>query len=285
MAAVNAVPPHIQRTTHLTPRAVAVRKQLLEATEPDELIFKAIPAALELKSVPAQGAYPDSRKLVLRLGRVFDEINEAYPKLLGELRSELSEALGVRVPSESLQQHLVLRAAQLEGQVINPNLKKFVSALKTGPEGDDQWIEYVAMHVAGGTPPKHWTDDDRARYRVELRDVAGTFLRVESLNADLLTKSDGFDAFRVAVTKSGGDERVILIPVDHQHRPALEQIVSTAIQQVADQGLSDTAARDALIALLADTASSEGAATPLVPQTVSAADVELADPGQVEASD
>ncbi len=285
VAAVAAMPPHIQRTAHLSSQAVAVRKHLLEATEPDELIFKAIPAALELKSVPARGAYPDSRKLVLRLGKVFDEINAAYPALLGNLRSELSEALGVRVPSERLQQHLADRAAQLEGQIINPNLKKLVSALKTGPEGDDQWIEYVAMNIAGGTPPKHWTDDDRARYRVELRDVAGTFLRVESLNHDLLTNSDGFDAFRVVVTKSGGEERVSLVPVDHQHRPALEQILSTALQQAADQGLSDTAARDALIALLVDTASSEGAATPLVPQSVSAADVELADPGKVEASD
>jgi len=87
------------------------------------------------------------------------------------------------------------------------------------------------------------------------------------------------------VTSSGGEERVSLVPVDHQHRPALEQILSTALQQAADQGLSDTAARDALIALLVGTASGEGAATPLVPQSVSAADVELADPGKVEASD
>jgi hypothetical protein len=257
VAAIAAAPPHIQRTAHLSPQAVAVRKQLLEATEPDELIFKAIPEVLSLKSVPARGAYPESRKLVLRLGKVFDEINGAYPALLGNLRSELSEALRVRVSSERLQQHLVDRATQLEGQIINPNLKKLVAAFKTGPEGDDKWIEHVAMHVAGGTPPKHWTDDDRARYSVELRDVAGTFLRVESLNHDLLTRGDGFDAFRVVVTKSGGEERVSLVPVDHQKRPALEQILSIALQQAADQGLSDAAARDALIALLVDTASSE----------------------------
>jgi hypothetical protein len=285
VAAVTAVPPHIQRTAHLSDRAGAVRKQLLEATEPDELIFKAIPKALDLKSVPARGAYHDSRKLILRLGKVFDEINAAYPALLGNLRSELSEALGVRVSSERLQQHLADRAVQLEGQVIDPNLKKLVSALKTGLEGDDQWIEHVAMNLAGGTPPKHWTDDDRDRYRVELSDLAGTFLRVESLNADLLTKSDGFDAFRVAVTKAGGDERVILIPVDHQKRPALEQILSIALQQAADQGLNDTAARDALIALLADTAPREGATTPLVPKTVSVPEVDSADPGEVTASD
>ena len=156
VAAVTAVPPHIQRTAHLSDRAGAVRKQLLEATEPDELIFKAIPKALDLKSVPARGAYHDSRKLILRLGKVFDEINAAYPALLGNLRSELSEALGVRVSSERLQQHLADRAVQLEGQVIDPNLKKLVSALKTGLEGDDQWIEkmghcsHLGRKQAGG---------------------------------------------------------------------------------------------------------------------------------------
>jgi len=285
VAAVAAVPPHIQRTTHLSSQTVAVRKQLLEATEPDELIFKAIPKALGLEAVPVREEYAESKKLVLRLGKVFDQINGAYPALLGNLRSELSEALRVRVPSERLQQHLADRAIQLEGQIINPNLKKFVAAVKTGPEGDDQWIEHVAMNVAGGTPPKHWTDDDRARYSVELRDVAGTFLRLESLNHDLLTQDDGFDAFRVVVTKSGGEERVSLVPVDHQKRPALEQIISTALQQAADQGLSDAAARDAFIALLVDTTSNEGAEVPLLPKTVSASDVDSVDPDEEVASD
>lgn len=284
VSAVNAVPPYIQRTTtQVAPRTAAVRKELLEATEPDELIFKAIPAALELKEVPTEGTYSDSSELARRLKEAVDEMNNAYAALLIKLRLELAEAL--RVATADLQTVLAVKAEQLEGQIINPTLKTFVYALKHGPEGETPWIENVAMNIAGGTPPTQWTDDDRDQYSLELRDVAGTFLRLESLNSEMRTKGDGFDAFRVAVTKAGGDERHSFIPVAHKDRPALKQIIENAVQQARDQGLSDAAARDALIALLAHTTSSEGAATPLVPKTESKVDVELVDQEEVVSSD
>ena len=283
VAAVAAVPPHIQRTAHLSSQAVAVRKHLLEATEPDELIFKAVPAALKLKPVPATGLYPDSSKFVTGVVEAFDEIKNAYPTLLSKLQSELAEAL--RVSNDDLQKVLAVKAEQLEGQIINPGLKKLVFALTKGPEGQTQWIENVAMNLTDGTAPKHWTDDDRDKYSVELRDVAGTFLRLESLNADLRTKGDGFDAFRVVVTKAGGEERSGVIIVGDKDRPALEEIIENAVKRARGQGLSDAAARDALIALLADTASGEQAVTPLVPDAASAPDVDSVNPGEVAARD
>jgi hypothetical protein len=76
-----------------------------------------------------------------------------------------------------------------------------------------------------------------------------------------------------------------VIIVGDKDRPALEEIIENAVQRARGQGLSDAAARDALIALLADTASSEGAAMPLVPETASAPDVESVNPGEVAARD
>jgi hypothetical protein len=244
-----------------------VRNELLTATEPDELLFKSIPKAFGLRTVSATANYPraDATRLVEQLADALDEIIAAYPTLLERLRTELADAL--RAPLEQIQQHLAARAAPLDGQVINPNLKKLVAALTAKIEGDEQWIEYVAMNIAGGTPPQQWDDGDRARYSVELRELADTFLRLEWLNADLRTKTDGFDALRVAVTRSDGNEHVSLVPIDHGLRPGLEAIVERAVQEAQEQGLGEATARDALIALLADAPEAPTTAILLSPET------------------
>jgi len=87
------------------------------------------------------------------------------------------------------------------------------------------------------------------------------------------------------VTKAGGEERSGVIIVGDKDRPALEEIIENAVKRARGQGLSDAAARDALIALLADTASSEQAVTPLVPDAASAPDVDSVNPGEVAAHD
>ena len=267
VSAITAVPRHIQGTKHLSASAVAVRNELLTATEPDELLFKSIPKAFGLRTVSATANYPraDATRLVEQLADALDEIIAAYPTLLERLRTELADAL--RAPLEQIQQHLAARAAPLDGQVINPNLKKLVAALTAKIEGDEQWIEYVAMNIAGGTPPQQWDDGDRARYSVELRELADTFLRLEWLNADLRTKTDGFDALRVAVTRSDGNEHVRLVPIDHGLRPGLEAIVERAVQEAQEQGLGEATARDALIALLADAPEGPTTAILLSPET------------------
>jgi len=245
------VPPYTQRTTHLEKGTLAVRKHLLDATEPDELLFNAIPTALGFEPVPGRGSYPQDRieQLALGLTEAVEELRNAYPLLLEMLRDELRGALDG--PEANLQQHLATRATALEGQAINPRLKSLIVALAADLDSDS-WIEYVAMNVVAAKGPQQWADQDRANFLFELRDVADTFLRVEWLNADLRTRADGFDALRVAVTRPDGTERVKLVSIDHGRREVLETAVNSAVEQARECGLSSTDARDALIALLAE---------------------------------
>lgn len=247
------VPPYIKRTAHLEKSTVAVRKHLLEATEPDELLFSAIPAALGFEPVPGRGSYAPEKikQLALGLTEVVEELRNAYPLLLNTLRAELGDAL--HGPEDDLQGHLGIRAASLEGQVINPRLKSLVVALMADLDSKG-WTEYVAMNVVNGRALGQWDDQDRARFSVELRDIADTFLRVEWLNADLRTRTEGFDALRVAVTRPDGTERVNVVSIDHDRRELLENVVDDAVQLAREYGLSETVARDTLIAILAQDA-------------------------------
>jgi len=248
------IPPYTQRTTYLEQSTLAVRKHLLDATEPDELLFSAIPTALGFEPVPGHGSYPPDRieELALGLTEALEELRNAYPRLLEMLRDELRGALDG--PEVDLQQHLATRAAVLTGQAINPRLKSLIVALTTDLDSEG-WIEYVAMNVVAGKSPKQWDNQDRANFLFELRDVADTFLRVEWLNADLRTRADGFDALRVAVTRPDGTERVKLVSISHARREVLETAVNGALEQARECGLSSTDARDALIALLVEYAS------------------------------
>jgi hypothetical protein len=167
------------------------------------------------------------------------------------LRNDLAKALETNATNE-LRQELHVRANALSGKIINQELQKLVSALTSGHEDDDDWIEYVAMILAAGKVPKEWTDEDRNHYTFELLSLSETFLRLESLNADLRTKNGSFDAMRVSITGTDGRDRSRIVAIDHDKKYLIETIIEDSVNRIKEEGLNDIAARDALIALLAE---------------------------------
>jgi hypothetical protein len=251
VALVNTLPDHVKRTKNLSTDAIAVRKELLTATEPDELLFKSLPVALGLKAVTASGVHKSSdiRKVADRLSSVASELRGAYAALLVDIRNALREEL--RGPAESLRESLSARAREIAGKVIDPNVTRLVAALTADIPGEDEWAEYVAMNVTG-TPPASWTDDDRRTFFGLIHDVGGTFRRIEALNADLRSRGDGFDALRVTVTRPDGVEAAKLVWVDEARKSALGPILESAIETSLKYVGSSSEARDVLLAMLAD---------------------------------
>jgi hypothetical protein len=251
VAIVNGLPDFAKKTGRLSPDAIAVRRCLLTATEPDELLFTAIPGSLGEAPVPPGGDY-DRRTLdgiAARLSSVVRELVSAYGSLLEDVRSVLKEEL--RGPDHQLRERLAARASEIEGKLIDPRLSKLVVALRADLEGLDEWTEYVAMNVTGA-PPAGWTDEDRRRFSALVHDIGGTFRRIEALNAELRAGSEGFDALRVTVTRPDGTETAKLVWVDDTRRTALNHIIDDALVRARQEASSDAEARDLLLALLAD---------------------------------
>jgi hypothetical protein len=251
VALVNTLPDHIKRTKNLSADAIAARRELLTATEPDELIFRSLPVGLGLKAITATGVHKpsDIRKVADRLLSVTSELRCAYSALLVDIRSALREEL--RGPTEYLRESLSARAREIAGKVIDPNVTRLVVALTADIPGEDEWAEYVAMNVTG-VPPASWTDDDRRRFFGLIHDVGGTFRRIEALNADLRSRDDGFDALRVTVTRPDGAEAAKLVWVDEARKSALTPILESAIESTRKYVGSASEARDVLLAMLAD---------------------------------
>ena len=251
MVLTNTLPEYSKRTSHISKDAVAIRRELLSATEPDELLFSALPRALGFEPITSTGLYDQRhlRAIAMRTYKAVSQLQQAYPDLLSGIRSALQEQL--RGPEEGLREGLAARAKDLKGKIIEPGLARLAAALTAEMPGDDEWAEYVGMNVTG-TPPGSWSDDDRQKFFGMIHDVGSTFRRIEALNADMRSRGESFDALRVTVTRSDGAEAARLVWVDETRRSALTPIVSAALERARTQSGSDSEARDLLLAMLAE---------------------------------
>lgn len=252
VALTNALPEHVKKTKHLQADTLAVRRALLLATEPDELLFQEIPEAFRKPPIGVNDTYAegDLKEICARLVDVCQDLRSAYPRLLDEVEFALREHVG---PSCSpLRDGLAARARELEGQVIDPRVAKLTVALMADIPDLESWLTYVAMNVTG-VPPEGWTDVDRRNFFVTIAEVGGTFRRIYALNADLHARGDEFDAYRSVVTRTDGTEIVQLVAIDDTIRlaggPLLDQVVS---QLKVLLGVSPGQARSVLMGLIGE---------------------------------
>ena len=250
--AVNTLPDYTKRTSRVSFEAQTVRSALLGATEPDVLLFEELPRVLGYPPVlPADdnGDVPRLNAMVEHVARAVGELLAAYECLLKQVEVTLSEVTGS--PPERLQSNLRERVALLKGKVLDPKLRRFVTAL--GAELDKRgWLEYVGMVVAQ-TAPATWRDDDVDRVQAGLEDLGGTFRRVEALNveANALERNAAFEASRITVTTPEGHEEARLVWVEARHRDRLQAVLDDALFAAVGIVGGSAQARDALLALLA----------------------------------
>jgi hypothetical protein len=256
VALVNSLNDYARKTTQVSADAIAIRKALVVATEPDELLFVAIPEALGYPPVAArrggrsaEAQAVDVADVAERVGQVARELKAAYPSLLVEVLDALREEL--RGDGARLHESLSARAKEITGKVIDPQIARLVVALTAEIPGDDEWAEYVAMNVTG-TPPGAWSDADRTRFFSQLHDLGGTFRRIEALNSDMRSHGDGFDAVRITVTRPDGAESAKLVWIDDAKRDAAGTVLAEALAKIAGLASSDAEARDLFMALLAE---------------------------------
>lgn len=252
VALVNGLPDHVKKTRHLSEDTLRVRRALLTATEPDELLFREIPESLGLGAVQATSAYPTETmsEIAARLQLVCVELRTAYERLLREIEDALRVHVG---PTWSpLREGLAARARELDGKIIDRHVAKLAVALAADIPDLDAWLAYVALNVSG-VAPEGWTDVDRERFFVSIHDTGGTFRRLHALNADLDAWGDEFDAYRSVLTRGDGNEVVHVIAIDDTIRSAGAPIIEQAATDLASQlGISIDEASALIVGLIGE---------------------------------
>lgn len=197
------VPEYARKTNSLSASAVAVRRALLEATEPVRLVFTMLPVACGLDPVNNDGL-KSAEEFANCLRATLHEIRNAYPNLIKRLEEAIFAAFDVEKSCAIGRTLIADRAAQLAVIVTEPGLKAFAIRLGESTLDERAWIESVANLLARKSPER-WLDSDELEFHHQLQIAAGRFRRTELAFIGTTKKLNGH-ACRIALTKSDGTE-------------------------------------------------------------------------------
>jgi hypothetical protein len=161
------LPAWAQKTGTLSGAAKEVRRVVLNAKDPHRALFVDLPLAFPTI---------EARELGSHLGGSLRELADAYPRMLGQLKRRLLDALGHRSePDETLYR----RAGTVFGRTGDLRLDAFAGRLVNFGGAADE-IEALAS-FALNKPPRDWSDRDPDRAALELAELALRFRQAEAL--------------------------------------------------------------------------------------------------------
>jgi hypothetical protein len=231
MKFMKSLPNFTMNTSGLSKSALALRKALQNASEPDRLLFVDIPLACGVKPVLAddKSNQVDVRAIRTNLLKTLRELQSTYDRVLDQCRDLLHKALAVRSDIGKLREDLRVRASYMVVQCIEPTLKRFLLALLDEQINEKSWVEAVLMVVAD-KPAESWNDEDLANFEVRLSDVARRFVNLEAVCKDFAQMpGEGFDAWRVTFSKQDGTEVHEMIWCDRAKLKSVEKISSDIV--------------------------------------------------------
>ncbi|WP_414542147.1 hypothetical protein [Nostoc sp. CCY0012] len=233
---VKKLPKYTKQTRRLEAEPRAILKALQTTVEPDELLFKALPAACNLPPIGTETGDDGvtARTLRTKLVHALREIHTAYDHLLSDCQKLIYEAFGVRSPETKLREDLRVRANYLAGKCIEPLLKRFIRAASDETKTDAQWLEALVMIVAD-KPAESWTDDDATAFEMKLADLVRRFKNLEALQKEVAAKGEGFEARRITMTRPDGQEIHQMVWVDHGRESQVEKIVDKILAELPDE--------------------------------------------------
>jgi hypothetical protein len=226
-----SLPAWTQRTARVSALARETRTLLLRASDPVKTLFVDLPEVL--------GTGHDGKALVTQVGRIVDELTEAYPRALKALEAKMFDRIDHNDALADLQQ----RAHSVRGISGDLKLEAFASRLQayTGTDAD---IESLAA-LAVSKPAREFSDHDLDYAAVQLAQWAFEFRRIEAL-ASVKGRPAGRRA--LAVVFGGQDTVSATIDVAESDGPVIRRMRDELIGRLR----AETLKPDLLLAALVE---------------------------------
>ena len=226
------LPPWVDRTQHLSANAKRLRQLFKQASDPNRLIFDAIPKALsDGEDTNDEGAL---HRVAENVRDGLTELRQAYTSMLHRLRETLLTELEVPNTSESMLAELRSRADNVRQLGGDHRLEAFIIRLAQF-QGSEEDMESLAS-LATNKPSRHWVDSDIDRAAVELADMAQRFNRVEAY-AHVKGRPDRRHAMAVVVGMRGRPESLHdYFDVTDLEREGVAQLVSRVDEALEQSG-------------------------------------------------
>ena len=238
---IHKLPRYTMLTQELSDAAIALRKAINDAREPDALLFEQLPQAL---GFDAFGPLTETDSKTVdaffnSLRGALSELNRAYDDLLSFIEEMLVSAFSLQSKDDSPHTELIKRAQPLLNWTIDTKLKVFLIRICDEGLNFKEWVEAIGTYIAN-KPPASWNDSDKAHFEMNLSELARKFHRFEVLSFERQQQSEKpadstGEVIRVGITtlSSQEQERVVTVPptaeeqIDNIER-GIEQVFESA---------------------------------------------------------
>ncbi len=234
MRFISQLPKYTLVTQELSDKAINLRKAVLNAHEPDELLFKQLPEALGflpfgIETTSSKAAYDFFNTLQDALS----ELGNAYDILLNWVEQMLVEAFNLPSTKEELRAELVSRAEPLQDTAIE--IKGFLTQVCSDGHDSRSWLEAIATNLAK-KPPVSWFEMDKAQFEFNLSLLARKFRHFEAVSYEKLkhTELSNGEPIRIGITRPSHPEQEQVVTFPSTAEAQLNKI-EREIEQVFDK--------------------------------------------------
>jgi energy-coupling factor transporter ATP-binding protein EcfA2 len=240
----------------LSDEAKKIRSCIKEATELDVLILEMMPKAVGCKPIVLGKKSAEASKTIAKVAEHFNGLIGAYGSMLQRAQSVISMELGLKENASValIQKNTEKRAEPIRDGAFEPNMKALAGALLKRNITELEWVEHVAMVLAGGKVPHGWDDDQFNLFSLAAKNFLGRFLRLSELaGVSSFDDEDGSESVLVSVTANNGAELRERYFLSKEESRLRKDLVRGAIEKLQESGLSQNDASAALIAELVGT--------------------------------
>jgi hypothetical protein len=218
------LPKYTQETNNMSKEAKDIRGALINAKDPEELLFRALPQACGYSFIDANSeniVKNFRKKLVIGL----QELQTAYDNLLFKNRKILANAFSFYKDLDSLREYIraIVNRVYTQTDIVELSLKRFMQAIINKELDDKAWLESVIM-VISDKPMESWNDNDAISFEIKLGALVKRFKNIEAIIDFVPDMKVGFEAKKITVTYNDGKEFSEVLWLDLAEKNKIETL-------------------------------------------------------------
>ena len=244
MLFVARLPKYTLTTQSLSKNAKSLRKVVLNAREPDTLLFHDLPKVMGYTAFsPETNTIPKTNQFFKALRKALDELKQIYPSLINSVEQLLASSFSLEFEGEQLRRELINLAEPLEEVTSGTQLTGFLMRICDSGLDFNSWLEAIATSVVN-KPPASWVDTDKVQFEINLAQLTRKFRHFEAVSYEKRkhTELSGAKLIRIGTTKPNTDEQervVTLLPTDKDQADEMLHEIQDFIDKLDEDGNSE----------------------------------------------
>ncbi|MBM7842189.1 hypothetical protein [Herpetosiphon giganteus] len=228
MRFIAKLPEFSQNTHTISDQAKAVRKAILAAQTPDQLLFYLLPQACNLPPFIAGNEDPKHvDTFITSLREYLVEIQDAYPNLVQNLVNDIRKAFKTQQESFMLlREELAERYRFISGVTSDIQLRAFGVRVENG-SNDAGWVESIGALLIR-KPTTSWNDNDINSFTAQIMDLGRRFQDAEHLAVAIAPQESASTVLRIGLTNYQGERSMVI------HTSAEDDLIDEVHQRIMD---------------------------------------------------